>query len=521
MSQLKQLIQFLKQGYPLKGISRNLGISRNTIKGYIRNLEHQGISLDEAMLLDDQRLDHLLRFPARHEARRHMELMLKLDSLQKELKDPHVTRQLLWEEYKREQPTGYNYSRFCYYLQLYDRSQQAVLSLEHTPGDKLFVDFSGDKLCYRDAQQGREVPCEVFLTTLGYSNYTAAIAVHSQKLEDVIYACTRCIEQIGGAPKAIVPDNLKAAVIQASRYEPRIHEAFQDMASHYGMVVLPARPYKARDKAKVEVSVRIIYQRVFAPLRKMVFGSLQQLNEAIAVQMQALNDRLMQQYGCSRRMLLDRDERSLLTALPVHPYELKTHLQLTVQQNCHVYISRQKRYYSVPYRFIGQKAQVILSDTLLRVYIQGNCVATHPCNMTGKYITCEEHLPSHHRVVLAGMNEETLRQRAKDISEAVLQVINTVLKRSRHPEQAYKTCQGILALARKTSLEILSESCSIALQYDVCSFRQIERIATGRYANRELVADANQGLLPLHDNIRGASHYVTLNHSNHELPENT
>lgn len=178
-------------------------------------------------------------------------------------------------------------------------------------------------------------------------------------------------------------------------------------------------------------------------------------------------------------------------------------------------------HYSVPYRFIGQKAQVILSDTLLRVYIQGNCVATHPCNMTGKYVTCEEHLPSHHRVVLAGMNEETLRQRASGISEPVFQVIDTVLKRSRHPEQAYKTCQGILALVRKTSVEILTESCNIALQYEVCSYRQIERIATGRYANRELSSDGKQGLLPLHDNIRGASHYLTLNQSNHELSENT
>ncbi len=413
----------------------------------------------------------------------------------------------MWEEYKREYPGGYQYSQFCYYLQLYDRSQQATFIRDHEPGDKIYVDFTGDKLHYVDRNSGEIISCEAFVATLGYSNYTAVVAAHSQKIEEVVAAFGSVLEYIGGSPRAVVPDNLKSAVHQAHRYEPRINEVFLDMANHYGMAVIPARPGKPKDKAKVERAVAISYQRIFAPLRKQTFYSVQELNTALLEQSTLLNQRMMQQYQCSREVLLERDERPALKALPNERYQIKQHLILTVQQNGHVFLSKSKRYFSAPYRYIGLKVHVIITPSLVRIYHQGDCVATHAADKPGKYHTISEHMPSHHRAVLAGMNETVLKERAASIGPPVLAVIDMVLKRSIHPEQAYKSCQGILSLAKKTSKEILIESCAIALEYQVCTYRNIERLAQGQYANRESLWPTKHAPIPDHPNIRGASHF--------------
>ena len=314
MSQLKHILRLISQSHGLKTIVRQTGVSRNTIKSYLRILQGKEISIEEALKLEDPQLSHLLRSPSKYEEQRHQDFLSRLEYFNEEGKKPHVTKQLLWEEYKSENPQGYQYSRFCYYLQLYDRSQNAVLIREHHPGDKLFLDFTGDKLSYIDAS-GIKVDCEVFVATMGYSNFIAVDAVHSQKLSDVLHATVCVLGQIGGCPKVLVPDNLKSAVTRADRYEPVINPLFLDLANHYNMVVLPTRPRKPRDKAKVEVSVRIVYQRLFAPLRKLTFHSLQEIKKALLDLALQLNNRTMKQYGCSRNVLLERDERSLLTSL--------------------------------------------------------------------------------------------------------------------------------------------------------------------------------------------------------------
>ncbi len=507
MSQLKQILRLFSQGVPIKGIARETGISRNTIKGYFRTIKSRELNLEDLLGLEDLRIEHVLRAPLKTEKERHRDFMLRLDKLYEELKHPHLTKQLLWEEYKREYPGGYQYSRFCHYLQLYDRSQHATLIREHEPGDKIFIDFTGDKLHYVNRNGGEIIPCEVFVATLGYSNYTVVLATHSQKVEEAVAATALSLEYIGGSPRAIVPDNFKSAVNQAHLYEPKINEAFLDMANHYGMAVLPTRARKPKDKAKVERSVTISYQRIFAPLRKQTFYSLQELNTALLEQAALLNKRIMQQYDCSREVLLERDEKPVLKSLPPERYQIKQHLILTVQQNGHVYLSKTKRYFSAPYRYIGFKVHVIITTALVRIYYQGDCIATHTADKPGKYHTIPDHMPSHHREVLAGMNENILKERAASVGPPVLAVIEVVLQRSIHPEQAYKSCQGILSLAKKTSKEILIESCAIALEYQVCTYRNIERLALGQYANRESQCPAKYTPLPDHPNVRGASHF--------------
>lgn len=507
MSQFKQILRLISQEHKIKAIVRETGVSRTTIKRYLRIIRSRELNLEELLQMDEPRIEHLLQSPLKTEKERHQDFMMRLDKLQAELQHPHVTKQLLWEEYKREYPDGYQYSRFCHYLQLYDRSQKSSFIGKHNPADKLFVDFTGDKLHYVDRGSGEIIPCEVFVATMGYSNYMAVFASPSQKIEDVIEAHIKALEYIGGCPAAIVPDNLKAVVQQADRYEPKINEAFLDMANHYGMAVIPARAGKPKDKAKVERAVTISYQRIFAPLRKQTFYSLQEINTALHEQTTLLNQRTMQQHECSREVLLERDERPLLKALPAQRYQIKKQVILTVQRNGHVYLSRDKKYYSAPHQFIGFKVHVIITASLVRLYYQGNCIATHAADKPGKYVTVDEHMPSHHRAVKEGMDEQVLKQRAAAIGPPVLTVIEEVLKRSIHPEQAYKSCQGILSLAKKTSPETLIESCLIALEYQVCTYRQVERLAQGRYASRALVPSAQSPLIPEHPNVRGASHY--------------
>lgn len=507
MSQLKQILLLFTQGYSIKGIARETGVSRNTIKGYLRAIQFRNINVEDVLHMENPQAEHLLCAPVRSEKQRKDDFLQRLENLRIELQHPHVTKQLLWEEYKRDYPQGYQYSQFCYYLELYDKSQRATLVMGHEAGDKIFVDFTGDKMYYVNRDTGELIPCEIYVATLGYSNYTAVVAVHSQKVPDIVTGTVGVLNYIGGSPRAIVPDNLKSAVTLSDRYEPVINEVFLDMANHYGMAVLPTRAGKPKDKAKAERTVTIFYQRVLAPLRKQTFYSLQEVNHAIQGQVTILNRRTLQQSDDTREAILEREERPLLRPLPIEPYEFKQQLILTVQQNCHVYLSKQKRYYSVPYRFIGFKVHVIITTSLVRVYCQGNCVATHSTEQTSRYNTIREHLPSHHQIVLDGMNQESLKARAAAIGPAVLEVIDRILKNSIHPEQAYKSCQGILALGKKTSKETLVQSCAIALQYNVCTYRHVHRLAQGQYANRDYLMGHTNEKLPVHENVRGAGHY--------------
>lgn len=507
MSQLKQLLQFIKQGHSIKGIARETGLSKNTVKSYVRLINQRGINLAEALSWDDPYLEQMLRSPGQIEKYRQDDFLSRLNYFQKELEHPHMTRQLLWEEYKRDYPDGYQYSRFCHYLQLYDRSRKATLVMNHPPGEKLFIDWAGDKLPYVERSTGEIVKCPVFVATLGYSNYTFLVATPSQDTESVIPAVVGSLEDIEGVPKAIVPDHMKTAVTKSHRYDPQINAAFLDMANHYGMVVLPARVRKPKDKAKVERSVQISYQRVFAALRKRTFYSLKELNDALREQNILLNQRPMQQEGRSRKQLLEMEEREHLRPLPNQPYELREQRPLTLQQNCHVYISKQKKYFSAPYRLIGSKLQVVISNTLVRIYHQGECVATHNAQTPYKYTTVAEHLPSHHQIVLQGLNEEVLKQRAAAIGEPVAEVVDKILQKSNHPEQAFNACKGVLALQKKVTPQVLVESCAIALQFNVCTYRNVERLALGRYADRSILEQTQTKALPENPTVRGADNY--------------
>jgi transposase len=331
MSQIKQLIQLYQRGMGKKSIARDLGLSKNTVKAYISKLESLKVEFNVLLSLDDPVLE--TRFHAGNPAykdTRYEQLKPLLGDFVKELTKTGVTRHLLWEEYTELVPDCYSYSQFCYHLSQYIVASHPSMALTHKPAEKLYIDFAGKKLSYTDPESGEIINCEVFVACLPYSDYGFAMAVESQRIEDFIHALGCCLHALGGAPQVLVPDNLKSAIVKASNYEPDVNRALEDFANHYQCTVLPTRAGKPKDKALVENQVKLIYNRVYARLRKRQFFNLSSLNVAIAEMMRLHNQTRMQQKPYSREECFVADEKHLLQPLPAQVYEIKYYRELKV-----------------------------------------------------------------------------------------------------------------------------------------------------------------------------------------------
>jgi transposase len=510
MNQVKQIYKLYSEGVGIKRIAVILGISKNTVKSYLRKTQELELPDGELMAIENPVLADQLKPVSALEKENYQAFLQRAEYYADELsnrKRTHVTRMILWQEDFNVGLIQLKYSRFCFHLKRYLKSKHPSMVMVHRPGEKMFVDFAGDKLYYIDRETGETIAAEVLLFTLGYSNYTLAVATPSQKNEDLIEGLVILISRLGAIPSAIVPDNLKSAVTTPDRYEAVINEKFLDMANYYGLVVLPTRPIKPKDKAKVETHVNVIYQQVYARLRHMTFYSLEELNQALHEKVELLNDAVMQDYGVSRKMLLERDERALLKPLPAHPYSLVNQSKHTVGQNGHVKVTSISKYISVPYHLIGQKVTVLISNGIARIYHQRQCVATHAISNGQLYISNPDHLSSVHKEYLNSLSPDSLRDKARAIGPEVEALINAVLNRGLFPEQMYKTCQGILALQLKCERIRFQRCCQLAVANNLTSLRYMRHLVTSAHVkfNEE---PGSSGGLPLHDNIRGRDSYI-------------
>lgn len=510
MNQVKQIHKLRSEGFGIKTIATTLGISKNTVKSYLRKTQQLDLCADQIMSTDNPVLADQLKTVSNQEKENYQSFLQRADYYVEELsnrKRTHVTRMILWEEDFKAGLIGMKYSRFCFHLRRYLKSKQPSMVMVHRPGEKMFADFAGDKLYYLDTVTGKKVAVEVLLITLGYSNYTLAVGLRSQKKEDLVEGLAYLFSKLGSVTSAIVPDNLKSAVTTADRYEPVINETFLDMANHYGFAVLPARPVKPKDKAKVETHVNVVYQQVYSRLRHMTFHSLEQVNQALAEKIELLSDAVMQDYGVSRRTLLERDERAHLKPLPSQPYSLVRQSKPTVSVNGHVKISSIGKYLSVPHRLIGQKVTVLISNDIARIYHQRQCVATHAVSDPGLYITQPDHMASVHQQYLHSLSPDHLRQQARAMGPEVEGLINAVLNRGIFPEQMYKTCQGILALKSKCEPDRFRQCCKWAVANNLTSLRYMRHLVGSPHVNLQQ-GQSSQTKLPLHDNIRGSENYI-------------
>ncbi|WP_080059213.1 IS21 family transposase [Spirosoma aerolatum] len=509
MSKIRHIFRLFSQGRSKLSIATQIGVSRNTVKRYLTALAASGLTYEDIRTLTDKDLEDLFgKTPEPKLDPRLTILQAYLPQVDKELKRKGVTRLMLWEAYRNDHSDGFHYTQFCFYYNQWKARVQPVMHLDHKAGDKLFVDFAGVKLSLVDLTTGEEKPVEVFIAILGASQLTYVQAVMSQQKEDFIAACENALHYCGGVPAAIVPDNLKTAVTKSSRFEPTLNETFADFADHYGTTILPTRAYRPRDKALVEGAVKIVYNRIYAPLRKQRFHSLTELNEAILALLEQHNSRPMKGRNYSRRLQFDEVEREVLAPLPLLRYEFKKQSHATVMKNGHVCLGADKHYYSVPYRYVGRKVKLLYSSSTVEIFVRYQRVALHRRQYRPySYTTDKEHLAATHRFV-TDWSPERFVDWAADIHEDVRLYILKVMERRQHPEQAYRSCMGILSLASKVGKERLTNACRRALGFGLYNYKTIQAIlekGMDNYDEDELLAE--QPTMPTHENIRGENYY--------------
>jgi transposase len=513
MNKVREIIR-LKQQCHLseRAISRALNLSRPVIAQYLRDIAHTGLSYDEIQLTDDDALTELLTGKDK-KPERYIQLTKQFDHFAKELKRSGVTLQLLWQEYRDENPDGYSYTQFCYHFQVWRSSSELTMHLDHKAGDKMFADFTGKKLSFIDRQTGEIKEAEVFVAILPASQLTYVEAVESQKKHDWIRVNQNAFHYFDGVPRAVVPDNLKAAVQTPNFYEPEINPEYADFARHYQTVILPARPNRARDKAMVESAVRIVYAWIFATLRNRLFYSLKELNLAIGEQLETYNAKPMQKLKISRRELFEQTERAILHPLPPEKYTRKAFKRYRVYFNYHILLNDDKHYYSVPYRYRGKHVLVIYTDSVVEIFYNNQRIAFHKRDRTPNgYTTVKEHMPSHHKAY-SEWNPQRLINWAADVGEHVKAVIEYILAHRRHPEQGYRVCLGILNLAKKYDKERLNKACQKAVSYQNYSLKGIENILKNRLEDYQ---QESFQLLPDHSNIRGNQYYQPKKEISHD-----
>lgn len=501
MKDVHSIVLMLSQGYGTKHISAALGCARNTVKAYRAIIASKGLTYEELLAHPEEELERFFVSKKPEEDDRLDRLEDAFKNADSELGKVGVTKFLLWNEYRLSNPDGYSYPQFCKLYRERAETVDVTMHMEHKPGDKLYIDYTGKKIPYVDRSTGEVKDAEIFLTTLGHSEYTYVEAGPSQAQECFAESLRHAFEYYGGVPNVLVPDNLKSAVTKADKYEAEINSLLIKMAHHYDTGVLPARVRHPKDKSLVERHVQMVYQQIFAPLRNMTFFSIEEINAAIKEPLRQLNERHFQGRPYSRIDLFE-EEAPYLKPLPEHPFEIMQFRMGAVMKNCHVQLTEDCHYYSVPFRYIGEKVKIAYNSHEVRIYLKGNQIAYHLRDYARfKYTTVPDHLPSTHRAY-SEWNGEKFIKMAADISVDVKAYIEMILARKEYPEQLYKSCMGVLALGKRHGNDRLIDACRLGLKVGAVNYTFIKNTLNNR-TERLWMEDAVETALPEHGNIRG------------------
>jgi transposase len=495
------------EGLSRRRVAAATGVPYSTIADCLARAAAAGLGWPLPERIDDTELERRLypgpsvvvgsRRPEPEWARVHADLRRK-----------GVTLQLLWIEYKQRVPDGYQYTQFVHRYRQWAGRLDVVLRQEHRAGEKLFLDFSGQTLPITDPMTGVVTPAEVFLSVLGASNLTYAEALPSQELPHWIAANVHALEFIGAVPEILVPDNLRSAVTKAHRYEPLLNATYQEMAAHYGCVIIPARSGKPRDKAKVEAGVLLAQRWILASLRNRIFFSIAEANVAIRERLQWLNDRPFQKLDGSRRTLFELLEKPAMRALPPRPYEYATWKTATVNIDYHVEVDR--HYYSVPYQLARQRCDVRLTASTTEAFFKGRRVASHRRSFKrGSHTTLPEHMPESHRRHLEWTPSRIVRW-AQNSGPNTVALVDEIMRSRPHPEQGYRSCLGILRLGKRYGGDRLDAACARAVAIRAFSYRSVESILSTGLDRQPLlpIAAVTTTTTPrAHDHVRGPGYY--------------
>jgi transposase len=504
---LKDLRSILRltheQGLSVRAISLRLGLSKTAVSRYQLRAQEVGLSWPlPASCETDAVLERLV---FQRVGRPPQDLQSPdWRVVAQELKRKGVTRTLLWQEYREAHPDGYSYTWFCEQLEAYQRRAHPTFRHHHVAGATLQSDYAGQTAEVIDPVTGEIRTVQIFVAVLPASSLTFAMASFGQKLPDWIEGHVRAFGYFGGVTKSVVCDNLKSGVAKALWFEPTLTQTFAALGEHYDTTILPARPYKPRDKAKVEGGVLIVERWILARLRNMRFFSLEALNSHIAVLVEDLNSRVMRRYGKSRRQLFEEIERGALASLPSVPFEYAEWKGASVHPDYHVEVD--KNFYSVPHRLIGRRVEIRLTWRVVEIFYDHERVASHVRrSQRCGHVTVNEHMPKAHQRY-ANKTPAALIGAAARIGVNAAILVERLMRERPHPEQGYRAGMGILSLARRYGHERLEAAAQRALAINAISYASVSAILKSGLDRTGVQVDPVKAA-PDHANIRGPNYY--------------
>lgn len=504
---MRKLREFLRLHFenklPARAIARSIQVSPSTAQGYVSRIRAAGLAWPLPPELDsDEALSRALFNDAGVVKDRRPEP--DWAAIHLELKQKHVTKQLLWEEYKTRHPDGYQYSFFCQHYATWAARLQLSMRQEHRVGEKLFIDFSGDGIDVIDPRTGEVKEAKLFVAVLGASSYTYVEPVLREDLPTWVQCHVNAMRFFDGVTDIWVPDNPKVGVKKPDRYEPDLNPTYADLARHYGVAVIPARVRRPKDKAKVEVAVLLAERWIIAALRKQTFFSLEEVRAAVKPLLEKLNARPMRRLKKSRRQLYEELDKPALKALPARAYEFTEWGKGKVGPHYHVEFK--EHFYSVPYALVHQHAEVRATATTVELLVKGVRVASHVRDDTpNKYTTLAEHMPKAHRDH-AEWDPPRLIAWARKVGPSTAELVEGIMVRRKHLQHGFQSCLGLMSLRKTYDDGRIEAACARALKVRAFSYKSVKAILKNGL-DREAVAEEKNLTLPLHGNIRGPDYY--------------
>jgi len=514
MLQLRRILQLLNNGFSERSISKQTTMSRNTISEYKARIQTRGISYADLLALDDEVLFKNLFDPEQnktHQADRYLDLQNYIKELEKEPDRVKkiLTKKLLWLEYKERYSEGYCYSRFCDYLFANERLRDTVMHFFHKPAEKMMIDFAGTPFICKTSEGLKKY--QVFLAVLSYSGYTYVQATESQNQYDLLNCMENALKYFGGASQVIISDNLKSCVKKYDRFEPELTELMDQFCMHYQTAILPARPRKPKDKPTVERHVRLVYERIYAPLRNKSFIGLKEVNEDFMLLCQKHNGEKFRLGDKTRLELFEEFEKHLLIPLPSAWLDVNKRVKAKVAKDYHVWHPEDKHFYSVPHQQVGKEVTIVYNSITVEIYIGCDRIAVHAREYKFRgFTTNYKHMPiSHYEYSQQqGWTAEKFCSWAASISADTKHVIEKIITANKIKQQSFQACMGILQLGKRYGKDRLAKACSMAFQAGVYRYKFISNILKNNMDVKNFADPATtQIILDFHENNRNPAEY--------------
>lgn len=503
MRKIRDVLRLSAEGLSTRQMASSLAIGRTTLRGYLDRARDADLSWPLPPGMSDAELEERLFAPSARATQRRAS-QPDWPYVHRELRRKGVTLSLLWEEYRAGHPDGYGYSRFCELYTRWEGKLSPVMRQRHPAGERLFVDYAGVTIDVVDPETGKVRAAQLFVATLGASNFTFAEATWTQTLPDWISSHVRAFSFFGGVAAQVVPDNLRSGVTKACFYDPEINRTYADLAAHYDTAVVPARPRKPKDKAKVESAVLLVERWILARLRNRQFFSLDEVNAAIRPLLDRLNDKVSRHLGASRRQLFDQLDRPALKPLPAEPYVYAEWKKCRAGIDYHIAIGR--HYYSVPHQLVKKELWARITARTVEAFHGGRRVASHVrTSGNGQHSTQRDHMPAHHRF-REDWTPQRIHARAARVGPNVAIFAEVVMRGRKHPEQGYRTCLGVIRLAGKFGRDRLDAACKRALEINARSYSSVHSILKNGLERKPRTRAAEEPAIT-HPNIRGADYF--------------